>query len=432
MFDRLSDNETPSAQSLLHDRFTDVRSCSIDLVKHLSEADAQLQAMADVSPAKWHLAHTTWFFETFILKAFDKQYIEFNSTYQYLFNSYYNSIGEQYPRHQRGLISRPSLAEIIDYRYWVDDQLTKLLLDNLPLEKGQCDQLLYLVELGLQHEQQHQELLLTDIKYNLFQNPIFPEYCVLPSQTSVVETSLNWLTVNEGLQTVGQSTRDSIFCFDNEKPEHRVFIESFQMADRLVTNAEYQRFINAGGYQDPQYWLADGWAWLQSQHYRTKPAPLYWVWRDEQWYEFTLMGLKPLKLHSPVIHVNYYEATAYANWAGSRLPTEFEWEVAAKQWGAKPLVQPIQTHPIEQSEPNQLSQLFANAWQWTSSHYGAYPGFKPFAGNAGEYNGKFMSNQYVLRGSSCITPMGHARISYRNFFYAHQSWQFMGIRLAKS
>lgn len=425
MFDSVPcDTELPS--EVLKNRFIEIRQCSITLVADLSEADVQLQAMADVSPAKWHLAHTTWFFETFILKSFATSYREFDSTYQYLFNSYYNSVGEQYPRSQRGLISRPSLAEIINYRQSIDEQIIKLLSQ---VKNTKNDDLYYLMELGLQHEQQHQELLLTDIKYNFFQNPTFPQYTT--SQTTLLRPTkpLHWLRVEAGLHRIGHKSSDSSFSFDNENPEHQVFIEKFGIADRLVTNGEYLAFVQAGAYQDPQHWLADGWAWLQGRH-QDKTAPLYWVWRDEQWFEFTLMGLQPLDLNAPVTHVNYYEATAYANWLGVRLPTEFEWEVAAKQFACVPAVATVRYHPTFEQKGS-LQQMFGSVWQWTSSTYGAYPGFTPFAGNAGEYNGKFMSNQYVLRGSSCVTPKAHTRVSYRNFFYAHQAWQFMGIRLAQ-
>jgi len=430
MFDSVSFDAKTATQSL-DDHFQDVRLYSLDLVKSLSEADVQLQAMADVSPAKWHLAHTTWFFETFILKVFVADYTDFEPSYQYLFNSYYNSVGEQYPRHQRGLISRPSLSEVVEYRHWVDAQITALLANQSSLTNDQQVRLSYLMTLGLQHEQQHQELLLTDIQYNFFQNPSFPHYTAIENSPSSPAKPLQWLPVDSGLHTVGQADTHQDFSFDNERPEHRVFIEPFEMADRLVTNAEYLAFIESGAYQDPQYWLADGWAWLQTQHYRSTPAPLYWVLRNNQWFEFTLAGLKTLDPHAPVAHVNYYEATAYANWCDARLPTEFEWEVAAKQYHAKPAAEPVKLHPSGQANHSALSQMFDQVWQWTTSTYGAYPGFTPFAGNAGEYNGKFMSNQYVLRGSSCVTPKGHARTTYRNFFYAHQAWQFMGIRLAR-
>jgi len=427
MFSKASCDTAIDAQQL-KTRFFEVRQVSLDLVRGLSEADVQLQAMADVSPAKWHLAHTTWFFETFILKAFSPDYTAFDSSYEYLFNSYYNSIGEQYPRAQRGLISRPSLAEVVDYRQYVDDRVTALLSDTVAMEQTQ---LAYLIELGLQHEQQHQELLLTDIKYNFFQNPTFPRYSNLtPSPTR--STPSQWLSFAAGLRELGFNTADPSFCFDNEKPRHRVFVEQFDIANRLVSNGEYLAFIESGAYEDPQYWLADGWAWRQKQQYRSQGAPLYWLWRDNQWHEFTLMGLQLLDLNAPVTHVNYFEANAYANWAGARLPTEFEWESAAQEYNARPNV----GSSVDQSQQSligssSLLQMFGNVWQWTSSNYGAYPGFTPFEGNAGEYNGKFMSNQYVLRGSSCVTPAAHARVTYRNFFYAHQAWQFTGIRLAR-
>jgi len=428
MFDKASCDTALDAQQLKN-RFYEIRQCSQDLVSGLSEADVQLQAMADVSPTKWHLAHTTWFFETFILKSFVADYAVFNPSYEYLFNSYYNSIGQQYPRAQRGLISRPSLAEVLEYRQTIDELIIKLLSDNLTMRNKQ---LAYFVELGLQHEQQHQELLLTDIKYNFYQNPSFPQYSTTEGSASATASPLEWLTLEASLREIGFNAIDSSFCFDNEKPRHRVFVEKFDIANRLVTNGEFLAFMESGAYEDPQYWLADGWAWRQKQDYPSYAAPLYWIWQDDHWHEFTLMGLQLLDINAPVTHVNYFEANAYANWAGARLLTEFEWEFAAQHFDTRPKVNPATTHPRYSTiAPSPLQQMFGSVWQWTSSNYGAYPGFTPFEGDAGEYNGKFMSNQYVLRGSSCATPSSHARVTYRNFFYAHQAWQFTGIRLAR-
>lgn len=426
---------------ILTERYQQVRRQSEDLASPLSEADAQLQSMADASPTKWHLAHTTWFFETFILGVHQPDYQCYNRQYNYLFNSYYNGIGEQYPRPRRGLISRPSLSEVLNYRHEVDNRVTEFLR-----HRCDADPVRGLVELGLQHEQQHQELLLTDIKHCLFQNPLFPAYqstdqsayqsaCPPIAQTTtaaVAQQPLAWPRFEGGLTHIGHSSEH--FGFDNEGPSHPVYINPFELAPHLVTNGDFLAFMESGGYQRPEHWLADGWAWLHGNSAQDKRQPLYWVWRDDQWFEFSLYGLLPLRLDQPLIHVNYYEATAYANWAGARLPTEFEWELATRQQGFTDDTAAIRIHPQPETAtpPGALfSGVFKTAWQWTSSGYGAYPGFQPFAGIAGEYNGKFMSNQFVLRGGSCVSPQNHSRITYRNFFYPHQSWQFTGIRLAR-
>ena len=356
--------DSPSIQQTLQSRFTEIRCFSVELVNELTEADVQLQAMADVSPTKWHLAHTTWFFETFILKAFMADYTEYNPRYQYLYNSYYNGIGEQYPRSQRDLISRPSLSEIITYREYIDTQISLLLQDDTSAKK---DELYYLIELGLQHEQQHQELLLTDIKYNFFQNPAFPQYIDQQPLSFAQVEPLKWLPIEAGVHTVGQDPSCPGFCFDNEKPRHRVFVEKFQIANRLVTNQEYLAFIEAGAYEDPQFWLADGWAWLHTDK-TTKKNPLYWVKKDQQWFEFSLFGLHKLDLNAPVTHVNYYEANAYANWCESRLPTEFEWEVSAQYFACQPDITPIQYHPSQNESSQTLQQMFGHVWPVSYTH----------------------------------------------------------------
>jgi ergothioneine biosynthesis protein EgtB len=426
------------------DRYLNIRAQSLQLIAPLSEADAQLQSMPDASPAKWHLAHTTWFFETFILCAYSKAYSRFSETYNYLYNSYYNGIGEQYPRGQRGLISRPSLDEVLSYRIFVDKSIREL-FDNLDQsDKALIDQLSGLLMLGLNHEQQHQELLLTDIKHAFFHNPLYPSYKPLAADTVKTKVAdVKWLPIAGGLASVGNDDKE--FSFDNERPAHNVYIHDFSIASRLATNGEYAEFVESGGYQNPEFWLADGWSWLQQQLAQNKkPQPLYWLKKEGQWFEFTLFGLLPLNSHQVLAHVNYYEASAYANWLGVRLPTEFEWEVAAKQMHAQPFASTnmgdIKFHPsiaianqtpVSERSSTEFLQAFDNVWQWTTSGYGAYPGFMPFSGVAGEYNGKFMSNQNILRGGSCVTPIGHTRPTYRNFFYAHQQWQFTGIRLAK-
>lgn len=409
-------------------RFQKVREQTEVLAAPLSEADSQLQSMPDASPAKWHLAHTTWFFETFILRLADSSYRIYNPSYNYLFNSYYNGIGEQYPRHQRGLISRPSLAEIIKYRHHV----TQAILDFF--EKNPSSKDLALIELGIQHEQQHQELLLTDIKHAFFQNPTYPAYisASIHQQKAKHNLALSWCRCDGGLTVVGHDGEG--FSFDNERPAHQVYLYPFAIASRLVNNGEYLDFILDGGYQRSEYWLADAWAWLEqkrAQGQTTGKQPLYWLERDGEWFEFTLHGLQKLDREKPLLHISYYEASAYAAWLGQRLPKEFEWEAAMRHYGIQSADSTITYQPTVDTE-NVLSDAFACAWQWTTSHYGAYPGFQAFDGLAGEYNGKFMSNQMVLRGSSCVTPEGHARLSYRNFFYAPQAWQFTGIRLAQS
>ena len=434
-------------------QFTQTRKLTEQLARPLSEADAQLQSMPDASPAKWHLAHTTWFFETFILVKYQHNYVRVCEAYNYLFNSYYNGIGEQYARSHRGLISRPSLDDVVDYRRQVDKNIYHL-LNTVP---HNLDDIIALVTLGIHHEQQHQELLITDIKHAFAQNPLFPCYrpvitqnissssiqvnahrvappLPVPNQPETVEKT----DFEEAVHQVGSS--GDTFAFDNECPQHSVVIHPFSLANHLVSNGDFIQFINSGAYQDPQYWLADGWAWVQENNVS---APLYWQKKakqhsDSEWWHYTLAGLEKVALSSPVIHVNYYEANAYANWAGGRLPTEFEWEVAARFFVSQhqrarrdfdiDILRPL---PVNSSVPH-LSQMLGEVWQWTSSSYSPYPGFTPFAGDAGEYNGKFMSNQYVLRGGSCVTPPNHLRLTYRNFFYASQSWQFTGIRLAYS
>lgn len=428
----MSDSLAVEMLSDVIERFIATRKQTEELVSPLSEADAQLQSMPDASPAKWHFAHTTWFFETFILCEYRSDFRRFEESYNYLFNSYYNGIGDQYARHQRGLISRPSLKEVMEYR-----RVTTAAILDLAEANTDNQALLDLIELGIQHEQQHQELLLTDIKHAFFHNPSFPVYQSLPTSISSIaasNSSAAWLQLEGGLVDIGYDQHD--FSFDNERPAHQVYIHPFQLRTNLVSNGEYLEFVASGAYQNPEFWLADGWAWLQANRASGQGIsehPLYWLNKEGEWFEYTLHGLLPLNLQQPLVHVSYYEASAYAAWAGSRLPTEFEWEAAIKHYQVNPKPLAISVHP-QSNVPAQdeLQQAFGHAWQWTVSGYGPYPGFTPFAGVAGEYNGKFMSNQNVLRGSSCVTPSGHARLTYRNFFYANQSWQFSGIRLAKN
>lgn len=396
-----------------------VRAQSEALCAPLSVEDQGVQAVAETSPPKWHLAHTTWFFETFILKHFAPDYQAFEPAFEVLFNSYYNGIGAQYPRHQRGLLSRPSVAEVMAYRQAVDAALLALLDQDHP----EWASIAQRVTLGLHHEQQHQELLLTDIKYSFFQNPLYPAYAPQPLAPGGRPQPLQWLDFAGGIVTAGHQGEG--FCFDNEQPAHPVILAPYQLASRPVSNAEYRAFISDGGYQQPRWWLADGWAKCQAANWQ---HPLYWVKRDDDWWEFTLHGLQPLDPNAPACHISAYEADAYARWAGARLPTEHEME---QTLNARPVqgqfVDSGDFHPRYGANAN----LYGGVWEWTSSAYSAYPGFREAEGAIGEYNGKFMANQLVLKGGSCVTPVGHIRASYRNFFYPPDRWQFTGLRLAR-
>lgn len=404
-------------ESLL-DRFSAVRARSVALAAPLSEADCQLQSMPDASPTKWHLAHTTWFFETFVLKAYAPGFKAFKPGYEFLFNSYYNAVGEQYARAERGLISRPGLDEVLAYRESVDAAVVDFLIAGVDDAVGE------LIELGLNHEQQHQELLLTDIKHAFSRNPLWPAYEPAVPQAPSPAVAMNWVAFDETIQSVGAEARG--FAYDNERPRHRALIPASALASRLVTNAEYLQFIEDGGYRDPALWLSDGWATVQAQQWS---APLYW--RLDRGEEFTLRGGADIDPHAAVTHLSYYEADAYARWAGARLPTEFEWERATG--GMTPsgnFLDAGRLHP-RGADDARLSQLFGDCWEWTQSAYSPYPGFEIADGAVGEYNGKFMCNQYVLRGGSCVSSADHLRATYRNFFYPQARWQFSGIRLAK-
>ena len=381
--------------------------------------------MADASPPKWHLAHTTWFFETFILKPFMPGFVPYHPQFEYLFNSYYNGVGKPYPRARRGLLSRPTVAEVFDYRRSVDERLLALLDGG-----SDAEEVLQRLELGLHHEQQHQELLLTDLKYNLGHNPLLPVYRELPAPAAANSLPPTDFVGYDGGEVEVGAQLGSGFCFDNEQPRHRRLLEPYALAGRLVTNSEFAAFIDAGGYDQPELWLSDGWAWRQSE---SITRPLYWLEDAEGQREYTLAGVRERDPTAPVVHVSFYEADAYARWAGYRLPGEDEWEHAASQ-------QPctgnfydrgrLHPRPAEGSQ-GPLDQLFGDVWEWTASPYAPYPRYRPLPGTLGEYNGKFMSNQLVLRGGSCATPQGHARCTYRNFFYPGDRWQFSGIRLAQ-
>jgi ergothioneine biosynthesis protein EgtB len=390
-------------RELLHPltaRFLQVRQQTMALAAPLSDEDCQAQSMPDASPVKWHLAHTTWFFETFILEPFEAAFEPFHPAFRVLYNSYYNGIGAQHSRPERGLVTRPSRAEVVAYRQNVDARMLAL------MERRRSPELASLVELGLQHEQQHQELIVTDVTHLLSMNPLFPAY--QPDATvPALDSPLAWRDFAGGVVPVG--SEGDTFCFDNERPRHRQFLEPYQLASRLVTNAEYLAFIADGGYDEPSLWLSEGWDFVRAHHLS---QPLYWHRQDSHWRVFGLKGLADLQPHAPLLNLSYFEASAYAHWAGARLPTEGEWEHAAL------------------SDPS-LEQMFGLAWQWTSSAYAPYPGFHAVPGAIGEYNGKFMVNQYVLRGSSLATAPGHSRPTYRNFFPASARWQFSGIRLAR-
>lgn len=409
-------------------RYHDTRAQSLAFCAPLQTDDYMLQAEPFTSPPKWHLAHTTWFFETFLLKPFLADFAPIDAHYEVLFNSYYNGVGEQFPRPQRGLLSRPTVQEVEAYRASVDASMSRLLADT---HHPHRDEILARTRLGIEHECQHQELFFTDLKYSLAANPTYP--AVFPpryADTSNQYSPLRWLPFDGGLAEVGFDGED--FCFDNELPRHRVYLEPFSLADRLVTNGEYRAFINDGGYERPELWLADGWDSVQRHGWR---APHYWLERDGGALEYTLFGLQPRNDANPVCHVSGYEAEAYARWAGARLPTEQEWELAA---AAAPLptggVAEAHYHPRPPRALNgddNLQQLYGHCWQWTRSAYTPYPGYRAAEGAIGEYNGKFMSGQWVLRGGSCVSRADHLRPSYRNFFYPGDRWQFSGIRLAR-
>ncbi|QDU77111.1 Iron(II)-dependent oxidoreductase EgtB [Bremerella volcania] len=410
--------------SLLLPKYEAVRGFSHVLCEPLEIEDFVVQSMPDASPIRWHLAHTTWFFETFILKRFARNYQSIDPMYEYLFNSYYNGIGEQFPRPQRGLLTRPTVAQVMAYRREVDNRMGQLLLEASP---EQSVQIAPLVELGLHHEQQHQELMLTDLKHALAQNPMYPAYESDAEQTTEKATLQSWHEVAGGIVEIGHTGND--FAYDNESPRHEALIPSLEIAGRLITNGEYLQFMDDGGYQRPELWLSLGWNTVQSQQWN---APLYWVRQGEAWHEFTLCGLRRLNEASPVTHVSYFEADAFARWQESRLPTEFEWETASRKVSVEGnFVESRTFHPAPTKETDGLRQMLGDVWEWTNSSYAPYPGFQPSEGAIGEYNGKFMCQQYVLRGGSCATSESHIRKTYRNFFPPEARWQFTGIRLAR-
>jgi ergothioneine biosynthesis protein EgtB len=404
----------------LADRFASVRGLTEALAAPLSDADATVQSMADASPAKWHLAHTTWFFETFVLRDHVPSYHLHDDRFPFLFNSYYEAEGKRHARDRRGMITRPSLDEVLAYRAAV----TAAVVEALPaLPAAATD----LVTLGCHHEEQHQELLVTDILHLFSCNPIEPAVWAPPRKVPVAMPGpIGWIARDEGIVEIGHA--GDAFAFDCEGPRHRAFVPAHAIADRTVTNGEWAAFIADGGYADPRWWLADGWAWAKADGI---VAPLYWEQGEAGWTRFGLDGRRAIDPAAPATHVSFFEADAYAAWAGARLPTEFEWEAAAAPYDAQAGNFLDAAGPAEPRPSAGGPAFFGDVWEWTGSAYRPYPGFVAAEGAVGEYNGKFMSGQCVLRGGSCATPRGHARASYRNFFYPHQRWQFTGVRLAK-
>ncbi|WP_292998221.1 ergothioneine biosynthesis protein EgtB [Nevskia sp.] len=417
--------------SLAH-AYARVRAQSRALADGLTPEDCQIQSMADASPVKWHLAHTTWFFETFVLAAGDPQYRPVDSAYRVLFNSYYVGIGERAPRAERGLMTRPTLDEVLRYREIVDVRMAALLASDRVTAAARD-----VITLGLHHEQQHQELIVTDLKHHFSRNPQHPVYRPARAASTSETVPLRWIGFDAAIHEIGHDGDG--FAFDNETPRHRVFAEAFELGSRLVTNEEFAAFIADGGYRRPELWLSDGWDAVQAQDWR---APLYWLdpWLNDglgDGWHYTLAGRQPRAANASVCHVSYYEAEAYARWAGARLATEAEWEIAAQTVSGSPHgdgshLDDGHFAPQPAAAVAGLAQMFGDVWEWTQSAYLPYPGFAPAAGAVGEYNGKFMINQMILRGGSCATPQGHVRPSYRNFFPPATRWQFSGIRLARS
>ncbi len=412
----------PARAAELARRFVAVRRATLALAAPLTPEDAMVQSMPDASPAKWHLAHTTWFFEAFVLARTERPFRPFHERYGYLFNSYYEAVGPRQPRPHRGHLSRPPLEEVLRYRKQVDERAVTALAAPI------AEALLDVVELGIAHEEQHQELLLTDAKHAFFANPLRPTYAATPAAASEGHApALAFVARKGGIAEIGAPAAG--FAFDNERPRHRALIPPHALGSRPVTCREWVAFVDDGGYRRPELWLSDGWAAVRRDGWS---APLYWEPDGAGWSVFTLAGTRPLALDEPVAHVSYFEADAYTRWAGARLPTEAEWEVAAE--GAQPdgtFAEDGRLHPAPARAGAPVAQLLGDVWEWTQSAYAPYPGYRPLAGALGEYNGKFMVSQLVLRGGSCATPRAHARPSYRNFFYPDARWQFSGLRLAR-
>lgn len=422
-----------------------VRAQSERLCKPLSIEDFNIQTMPDVSPAKWHLAHTTWFFETFLLKRYFANYQVYNDKFEYLFNSYYNAVGQQFPRPRRGTLSRPLVQDIYDYRQSIDNAMQELINNTEQLDHDSKDyqNIIFAITLGLHHEQQHQELILTDLKNGLSANPLYPSYDAKLINSNASSSSrvpkIEYVEIKSGVYNIGFEGTE--FAFDNEGPKHSVYLNDFKLANRLVTCGEYIEFIEDGGYQRSDLWLSDAWACIK-QNPEQWGLPLYWQRQNEDYFYFTLAGLRKVNKDEPVCHVSFYEADAFARWSEKRLPTEAEWEVVTlNQYKDNStitgnFVDNNRLHPAplreDDNSNNNVHQLLGDVWEWTQSSYSPYPGYKPFPGALAEYNGKFMCSQLVLRGGSCATPIDHIRSTYRNFFFPCDRWQFSGIRLADS
>ena len=416
--------ERLSKEHLLQ-HFKKVRSFSLYLCEPLETEDYVIQASEFASPTKWHLAHTSWFFETFVLEKFQDDFESLHPQYAYFFNSYYLQTGVPFTRAKRGVLSRPTVKEVFEYRKYVNEQLEHFIKSA---SESTWDEAAKVVEIGIHHEQQHQELILTDLKYMLGQNPLLPAYRKGEAKSSQDIKPIQWISFEEQVTEIGNTGNE--FTYDNEHPRHRTLIQDFELADRLITNGEYLEFINDEGYSRSELWLDEGWSAVNQNEWK---APLYWFKRGGKWQQFTLFGAREIDSNEPVTHVSYYEAEAFARWKGVRLPTEQEWEHAC---GDQPMkgnfVERENFHPVAtESHTNELKQMYGDVWEWTMSAYAPYPNYKPLPGALGEYNGKFMANQYVLRGGSCATSQTHIRKTYRNFFHADARWQFSGIRLAR-
>lgn len=420
--------EVSEQKQMLLERYAEIRSFTEKLTETLETEDFVIQAVEETSPVKWHLAHTSWFFEAFVLKKGMPEYEALHPQYDYIFNSYYVQTSDPHCRDKRGNLSRPTVKQVFEFREFINENMHNFItgLDEEAFREWEP-----VIEIGLNHEQQHQELLLTDLKFLLAQNPLYPIFLERTRNDAADPGPMSWVEFDEGVYEVGHP--GGRFGYDNEFPEHKTYLYPFGISNRLVTNGEYLEFMNDGGYSDVRLWLDEGFSAVEREEWT---SPLYWIKRDGEWHHYTLNGVEKLDLNEPVTHISYYEADAYARWAGVRLPTEKEWEAASKKAEMKGhFVESMNVHPAgiadTASKGDDLIQMFGDAWQWTQSAYSPYPGYKPFPGALGEYNGKFMVNQYVLRGGSCATPGSHIRRSYRNFFHAHARWQFSGIRLAK-